>query len=153
MKVDMQVLKQLRDATLASLKDCREALIEANGDLDKAHEILKKSGAMKAAKKADRETNEGIVKFLSKDGKHVGIKLLCETDFVAKNDTFQELVDGILNNLMVVNANISSLDQLDASIAESLHALVADAIAKIGENLRLVDVYISDENAYVYNHP
>ena len=70
MKIDMQILKQLRDSTLASLKDCREALIEANGDLDAAHDIIQKSGALKAAKKADRETHEGIVKFLAKDGKH-----------------------------------------------------------------------------------
>jgi len=153
MKVDMQVLKQLRDATLASLKDCSEALIQANGDLDQAHEILKKSGAMKAAKKADRETNEGIVKFASKDGKHTGLKLLCETDFVAKNDMFQELVDAILNRLMAVDVAVPSLEQLDGSIADELHGLVTEAIAKIGENLRLVDVYVGSENAYVYNHP
>jgi len=153
MKVDMQLLKQLRDATLASLKDCREALIEADGDLDRAHDILKKNGAMKAAKKADRETNEGIVKFMHKDGKHVGLKLLCETDFVAKNDMFQELVQTILEKLLDVSSNVSSLDELDAMIADGLHALVADAIAKIGENLRLVDVYIWSDLVYVYNHP
>lgn len=153
MKIDMQVLKQLRDATLASLKDCREALIEANGDLDAAHKIIQKNGALKAAKKADRETNEGIVKFLAKDGKHVWLKLLCETDFVAKNDMFQSLVDAILEKLLQVDGNIASLDALDATIADSLHAMVADAIAKIGENLRLVDVYVHTANAYVYNHP
>ncbi len=153
MKVDMQILKQLRDATLASLKDCKEALVEANGDLDAAHKILKKNGALKAAKKADRETNEGVVKFIHKDGKHVGLKLLCETDFVAKNDMFQELVDSILDRLLSFSENIGSLDQLSSGDAEQLHALVTDAVAKIGENLRLVDVYVDTANAYVYNHP
>lgn len=153
MKIDMQVLKKLRDATLASLKDCREALIESNGDLDAAHEILKKNGAMKAAKKADRETNEGIVKFVSKDGKHAWIKLLCETDFVAKNETFQALVDTILDNLLQVNKEISSLSDLDESIAAQLHDMVNEGIVKVGENLRLVDVYVNNTQAYVYNHP
>lgn len=78
---------------------------------------------------------------------------MCETDFVAKNEMFQILVDTILQNLLQVNGNIASLEALDVSIADSLHALVADAIAKIGENLRLVDVYVHTDNAYVYNHP
>ena len=78
---------------------------------------------------------------------------MCETDFVAKNDMFQSLVDTILEKLFQVNQNITSLDALDTAIADSLHAMVADAIAKIGENLRLVDVYVNTANAYVYNHP
>lgn len=153
MKIDMQVLKKLRDATLASLKDCREALIEANGDLDAAHEILKKSGAMKAAKKADRETNEWVVKFVAKNGKHAGVKLLCETDFVAKNETFQELVDIVLDRLLQVDAQVTSLDNLDQSVATELHNLVNEGIVKVWENLRLVDTYVDNTQAYVYNHP
>lgn len=153
MKIDIQLLKQLRDATLASLKDCKEALVEANGDLDKAQDILKKNGAIKAAKKADRETNEGIVKFMMKDGKHAWLKLLCETDFVAKNETFQTLVDSILTRLVDQGKEINSLDQLDISVKDELQSLVTDAIAKIGENLRLVDAYVNSNHAYVYNHP
>jgi len=153
MKVDMQILKQLRDSTLASLKDCKEALVEANWDLDKAHDILKKSWAMKAAKKADRETNEWIVKFIEKDGKHVWIKLLCETDFVAKNETFQELVDSLLEELFSVSDNVVNIEKLSSDIAEKLNNMVTDAIVKIGENLRLADVYVGNDNSYIYNHP
>ncbi len=153
MKVDMQILKKLRDATLASLKDCKEALVEANGDLDAAHEILKKNGTLKAAKKADRETNEGIVKFAEKNGKHVGLKLLCETDFVAKNEMFQDLVNNILDALADIDQTVTTIDDLDSSVADALHVMVTEAIAKIGENLKLVDVYIGTDSAYVYNHP
>ena len=153
MKIDIQLLKQLRDATLASLKDCKEALVEANGDLNKAQDILKKNGATKAAKKADRETNEWIVKFVMKDGKHAWLKLLCETDFVAKNETFQTLVDTLLTRLLEQGKEINSLNQLDTSVKDALQSLVTDAIAKIGENLRLVDVYVNSNHAYVYNHP
>ena len=58
MSVDINLLKQLRDATFAPMKDCKEALVESAGDLDAAIEVLKKKGALQAAKKADRETNE-----------------------------------------------------------------------------------------------
>jgi elongation factor Ts len=58
MSVDINLLKQLRDATFAPMKDCKEALVESGGDIDAAIEVLKKKGALQAAKKADRETNE-----------------------------------------------------------------------------------------------
>ncbi|MBU0626515.1 hypothetical protein KKG31_01255 [Patescibacteria group bacterium] len=98
--VDMNLLKQLREATFAPLKDCKEALEEANGDLDKAQDALREKGIMKAGKKLDRETNEGIVKVIQKDGRFAGIKLLCETDFVAKNEDFAKLTDTLLEKLL-----------------------------------------------------
>lgn len=69
MSVDMNLLKQLRDATFAPMKDCKDALVEENGDLAKAEEFLRKKGILKAGSKADRATNEGIVKVAQKDGR------------------------------------------------------------------------------------
>ncbi|OQY38179.1 MAG: hypothetical protein B6229_06585 [Spirochaetaceae bacterium 4572_7] len=69
MGIDMNLLKQLRAATFAPLKDCKEALVDADGSLEKAKEILKEKGILKAGKKTDRETNEGIVRGIQKDGK------------------------------------------------------------------------------------
>jgi len=100
MSVDMKLLKQLRDETFAPFKDCKAALEEANGDLAKAQEALKEKGIMKAGSKADRETNEGIVKVMEKDGRFAGVKLLCETDFVAKNEDFLKLADALLEKLL-----------------------------------------------------
>jgi elongation factor Ts len=86
--VDVALIKKLRNMTQAPLKDCKSALEEANGDLDRAQEILREKGALKASKKADRETNEGTVSMKTVDGKNAGIILASETDFVAKNPTF-----------------------------------------------------------------
>jgi len=69
MSIDMNLLKQLRDATFAPMKDCKDALVEANGDVAKAEEVLRKKGILKAGSKADRATNEGIVKVAQKDGR------------------------------------------------------------------------------------
>lgn len=68
MSISIDMIKQLRDQTLAPLGDCKEALVEANGDVEQAKEILKKKGAIKADKKSDRETNNGIVRFVVSDG-------------------------------------------------------------------------------------
>lgn len=154
MKVDMTLLKQLRDATLAPLKDCKEALVESNGDLDQAQEYLRKKGMSKAGKKADRETNEGLVKVIKSGDKTVVLKLLCETDFVAKNDMFSEFMDKILEKVDTsVDTDIASKEDLNDTLKEELTAMVSEFIGTIGENVQLGDVIVSHENAFVYNHP
>lgn len=153
MKVDMQLIKQLREATFAPLKDCKEVLVEAEGDLERAQELLREKGITKAGKKADRETNEGSVKLLSKDGWLFGVKVLCETDFVAKNETFAELIDVLLDKLVEAKQVVDSMDNLSADLLEDMNNTVAEFVGKIWENVRLWDVVVSDQKAYVYNHP
>ncbi len=94
MEIAANVVKELREKTQAGFMDCRKALVEANGDPEKAYEILKKSGALKASKKADRETAEGIVGSYIHAGSKIGVlvEVNCETDFVARTDNFKELV-------------------------------------------------------------
>lgn len=153
MKIDMNLLKQLRDITMASLKDCKDALVEAEWDLDKAHEILKKSGVAKAAKKADRETNEGIVKFVEKDGKVAGIKVLCETDFVAKNETFQELVDALLDIVVANQVDMEWIHQASQNLLDSFQNRINESITQIGENVKVADCFCADASGvYIYNH-
>ena len=96
MNIDINLVKQLRDATFAPLGDCKNALVEAEGDLEKAQEILRKKWIAKAWKKAGRETNEGLIKVAHNNWKTYVLKLLCETDFVAKNETFLGLFDKFL---------------------------------------------------------
>ena len=88
--ISAALVKELRDQTGVGMIDCKKALAEANGDFDVAQEILKKKGAIKADKKSDRETNNGVVKFSVSNGNVVGVKLLCETDFVSKNEAWLE---------------------------------------------------------------
>ncbi len=99
----MENIKKLRDLTGAGIVDCKKALQEANNDIQKAVEILRKKGSAKAAKKAERSTNEGLVRTANQDNKKVSVvKVLCETDFVARNDDFknfvQEVAEAALKN-------------------------------------------------------
>lgn len=97
MAIDAKQVKELRDRTGLPMMQCKSALLETDGDIDKAEEYLAKQGAKIAEKKAGRETKEGTVGFyLHHDGKTaVMVELLCETDFVAKNDDFKALAKDI----------------------------------------------------------
>src|SRR3989338_11109278 len=85
MSIDTKLITKLRELTGAGIADCKIALEEVNGNLDQAVEILRKKGAMKAAKKAERSTNEGVIAFSQAENKIAVVGLACETDFVAKN--------------------------------------------------------------------
>ena len=153
MNIDINLVKQLRDATFAPLGDCKNALVEAEGDLDRAQEILRQKGIAKAWKKADRETKEWLIKVAHNNGRTYVLKLLCETDFVAKNETFLGLFDKIFDELKDVNGEVSSFEELDASLAEKINTLVAEAVWSIGENMKVGGLHITSENAYAYSHP
>ena len=153
MNIDINLIKQLRDATFAPLGDCKNALVEAEGDLEKAQEVLRKKGIAKAWKKAGRETNEGLIKVAHNNWKTYVLKLLCETDFVAKNETFLGLFDKIFDELKGVDGEVSSFEELDASLAERINTLIAEAVGSIWENMKVWGLHITSENAYAYSHP
>ena len=117
MAVDMNLLKQLRDTTFAPMKDCKEALDNSGGDLDAAIEFLKKKGALQAAKKADRETNEGVIKTLVKDNTIYAVKVVCETDFTSGNDLFKALVQSLLETISTHTSDIQGVENLPADIS------------------------------------
>ena len=98
-KISAADVKKLREITGAGMMDCKNALVEAEGDFDKAIEILRKKGQKIAAKRADRESNEGVaITKVSDDNTYgVAIVLACETDFVAKNDSFKDLAQEFVN--------------------------------------------------------
>jgi len=146
-------LKQLREISFAPLKDCKEALAEANDDLTLAQDILRKKGISKAGNRAERETKEGIVKIVEKDGKTVGLKLLCETDFVAKNENFQALFDSVLDKIAEGSKEITALADLDPAVAETVENEVKEFIGKTGENMKIGSVLVTHKKAFIYNHP
>lgn len=154
MSVDINLLKQLRDQTQAPLKDCKEVLVEAEWDIEKAKELLKKKWALQAAKKADRDTNEWLVKIIKDNNKIIWIKVACETDFVAKNDLFLLLLDQIIDVLKNYNQSFNTLFEISEEFLTSkLLPLIQESIWRIWENLKLVDAFISDKNWYIYTHP
>ena len=146
-------MKQLRDITFAPLKDCKEALVESGDDLEKAQEILKKKGIAKAGSRGERETKEGIVKVIEIDGKISGLKLLCETDFVAKNENFQALFDSVLAKIAQSNKEVTSLEDLDPTIAQNIDEEVKEFMGKTGENMKIGGVLVTTQKAFIYNHP
>lgn len=93
MKVTAQMVKELRDATGAGMLEAKKVLESVNGDFDKAVDAMREKGAARAAKRADREASEGIIEMYSHPGNRIGVilELNCETDFVARNEEFQEL--------------------------------------------------------------
>jgi len=143
----------LRDITFAPLKDCKEALAEAGDDLEKAQELLRKKGIAKAGNRVERETKEGIVKIAEINQKIVGLKLLCETDFVAKNDNFHALFDSVIHKIAQENKEITTLDQLDIALLQTVEDEVKEFMGKTGENMKIADVLVTSKKAFVYNHP
>ena len=137
MAVTAKMVKELRDMTGSGMMDCKKALVEADGDMDKAVEILKEKGLAKAEKKAGRIAAMGLVKTaFSEDGKTAAIvEVNSETDFVAKNDEFIGFVDGLAK--LALDAESNDIEAFKAmafegsTVGEALTAL----IAKIGENM------------------
>jgi elongation factor Ts len=112
-KISAELVKKLREKTGASIMECRNALVEAEGDLEKAVENLRKRGKEKAAKKADRATAEGVVVSYIHSNKKIGamIELLCETDFVAKNSEFQELAHDLAMHVAATDPKYLSFEK------------------------------------------
>ncbi|MDR0860640.1 MAG: translation elongation factor Ts [Candidatus Peribacteria bacterium] len=153
MKIDLNLVKELRDTTFAPLGDCKSALEECGGDLQQAIEVLKKKGVAKAGKKADRETNEGMIKVETREGKTIGLKLLCETDFVVKNEHFQTLFANVFDKLASSTKNVESFEELDENIQSEITSLITDFVGKIGENIKIGGVLITTDQTFAYNHP
>jgi elongation factor Ts len=118
---------KLRETTGAGLMDCKKALVESKGDLEAAVDILRKRGSVSAAKKAARETKEGVIAQHIQSGAKVGVlaEINCETDFVARNDTFRAFCEEATRKLAA------------GATLESLEADRVAAVARIGENIQL----------------
>lgn len=105
MIISAQVVKELRDQTGAGMMDCKKALVDSNGDIEKALEFLRKSGIAKAEKKGSREAKEGIVYSYIHHGGRLGVlvELNCETDFVARTDGFKDLAHNLALQIAATN--------------------------------------------------
>lgn len=147
---------KLRKMTAAGMMDCKKALEEANGDFDRAVEIIREKGKLVAAKRADRDANEGVVLAQVTDNKKSGaiITLNCETDFVAKNADFVKLAQSILD-LALVNKpkDIDELKKLKLSNL-TVNETITDQIGVIGEKIDLSYYQaVEGETCVAYIHP
>ena len=137
MAVSIEDIKKLRNLTGAGMMDCKNALAETGGDIEASIEIIRKKGQAVAAKREDREAAEGCVLAGTKEGFAAIVALKCETDFVAKNESFRALTKKILD--AAVEAGAKTLDEVKALPLEgrTVAELVTDEIGKTGEKMEL----------------
>ena len=137
MAVTASMVKELREMTGAGMMDCKKALVECDGDMDKAVDYLKEKGLAKAAKKAGRIAAEGLVKIAIADDqkKAALVEVNSETDFVSKNEEFVEFVDGLAK--LALTAESTDIDAFKAMAFEgaTVQDVLTAKIAKIGENM------------------
>ncbi|MCB0659797.1 MAG: elongation factor Ts [Saprospiraceae bacterium] len=139
--ISASAVKELRDITGVGMMDCKKALVEAEGDFDKAIELLRLKGQKMSEKRADRDAKEGVVIALvsSDNSKGVVIRLSCETDFVSKNEDFIELTKSIAQvALDTFPATLEDLLQQSLN-GVTIQTVIAEQVAKIGEKIELAD--------------
>ena len=170
MAVDAKLVKKLREMTGAGMLDCKKALEETNGNLEEAVELLRKKGIAKAAKKAGRETKEGLIHSYIHAGGRVGVllELNCETDFVARNELFKELANELALQIAAMKPKWVKREDVpeeivakegeiarEAAIADGKPEHIAEKIAEgkvnkfFQENCLLEQKYIKDESKSV----
>ncbi len=118
--ISSEVVKKLRDKTGAGMMDCKNALMATNGDMEQAIDHLRKKGAAVAAKRADRETNQGVVEAYIHAGGRIGamVELNCETDFVAKTPGFKQLAHDIAMQVAAMTPEYVSREQIPQAVIE-----------------------------------
>lgn len=149
----MESIRKVREITGAGIMEVKKALKDSGNDEDKAVALLRERGIVKAAKKADREAKEGLVRFVVDGNKAAIVEVNSETDFVARNSDFQELVDKLVG--AALEAKTSDLEAFKNHQVEgdSVSNAVAAAAGKIGENLVLNRVaYVEGNNVAGYVH-
>lgn len=150
--ISMDIIKELRERTGIGIMDCKKALQETDGDMDKAIRLLKEKGAITAAKKNERTVKEGSIGFCINDDKTqvACIELQCETDFVAKNELFINLAKNISKTAMNLNDNISvdALLNSKGENGETIQAMINEGIQKWGEKTVLADVKVMKTSGF-----
>ena len=157
MEISTEMIKELRNQCSAGIMECRNALIETEGDLEKALQVLKEKGLLKAEKKVDRATGQGLVEAYIHTGGRIGamVEVNCETDFVARTDEFKELAHDLAMQVAALSPKYVSEEELpegsdiEPQVAcllqqpfikdstQTVRDIIVEVIAKVGENIRV----------------
>jgi len=157
LEITTEMVKELRSQSGAGIMECRNVLIEVEGNLQKALKVLKERGLLKAEKRADRATTQGLVEAYIHTGGRIGalVEVNCETDFVARTDEFKELAHNLAMQVAalapryVVKEEMPEGADIDPQVAclllqpyikdptKTIREVVAEVIAKVGENIRV----------------
>lgn len=140
-EISAQLVKELREATNAGILDCKKALSDANGDFDQAVEILRKKGLSSAAKKASRETNEGIVGHYIHPGSKVAslVELNCETDFVARTEQFQTLARDLAMHVVAARPAYLRREEIPADVVAREKDIYREQMANSGKPAHVLE--------------
>ncbi len=146
-KISASDVKELREMTGAGMMDCKEALEESGGDLDKAQEILRVKGAASAAKRGERGTGEGIISsYIHATGKvGVLVEVQCETDFVARNEEFQEFAREIAIHIAAMNPSVVSVEDLPEDEVERERRLFAETAKADGKPDEVIEKIVEGQ--------
>jgi elongation factor Ts len=141
MSITAQAVKELRDRTGAGMMECKGALQEANGDMEAAIDILRARGAAKAAKRSAREATEGAVGSYIHMGGKIGVlvELSCETDFVARNESFQQLVRDIAMHIAAAAPEAVSREQIPSEVVERERGVYREQMRESGKPEQIWD--------------
>lgn len=139
--ITAQMVKELREKTGAGMMDCKRALEEADGDLEKAVEVLRKRGIAKAEKKASRRAKDGLVDAYIHPGGKLGVlvEVNCETDFVAKTEDFQTFVRNIAMQIAATNPLAISREDISAEVVEKEIAIYKEQALASGKPEHILD--------------
>ncbi len=136
MTISAAIVKELRDKTGVGMMECKKALVEASGDLEKANEILRKQGLAAAAKKADRQASDGLIySYIHMDKIGVLLEINCETDFVAKTDDFRNLAKDIAMHIAAANPLYLDENSIPADIVEKEKEIYKDQVKNKPANI------------------
>ena len=157
MAITASLVKELRERTGAGMMECKKALVETEGDIEAAAELMRKSGAAKADKKAGRVAADGAIKVdVSTDGKQaVILEINSETDFVAKDDNFQAFADEVLATVAAQKPDsVETLAGLNLASGQTVEEARQALIGKVGENIqvRRFEIVESDDSIASYQH-
>jgi len=141
MEITAKMVKELREATNAGMMDCKKALKESDGDMEKAGEYLRKKGIASAAKKEGRTTRQGVVGSYIHMGGKVGVLLevSCETDFVARTDDFQEFVHNVAMHIAAASPLAVTREEVDPTLIEKEKEIYRGQMLEQGKKAEMID--------------
>ena len=152
-KIDIALIQQLRDRTGLGMMDCKKALEESKGDIEKAIEILRKKVAAVAAKRSDKTTAEGLVHAYIHPGSQIGvlIEINCETDFVARTDAIKEFAHNVCMHIAAMRPLYIAPADVDAKFVESEKEIIKEQLAQSGKTGKVLEQILEGKLKKVYS--
>ena len=151
-KIDLKLVTELRNKTGLGLMDCKKALVEAKGNIEKALEILRKKGAKIAAKRASKETSEGVIEAYIHPGSRIGalIELNCETDFVARTEDLKGLARNLCIQIAAMNPLYVAPENVSQEFLEKEKEIMKDVMKESGKPENVIDKIVEGKLSKLY---